>query len=266
MKSRDQMNEQELRQALERAERDKVRAEAANIAKTEFLANMSHEIRTPLNAVIGISHILSASKPLTDRQRECVEALKTSADGLLALINDLIDITKIENSELDIESIPFTLTRLITDIVNMMSSKAAERGTTLHFDDSAVHGRVFLGDPTRLRQVLLNLTSNAVKFTEKGRVDISVHATPGERPAADKIAISVRDTGIGIAADKVESIFHKFVQADNTITRLYGGTGLGLSITKTLTEAMGGNVKVTSEIGKGSEFTVTFEFALAPEV
>ena len=257
MKSRDQMNEQELRQALDRAESDKVRAEAANIAKTEFLANMSHEIRTPLNAIIGISHILNMSKPLTDRQRECVDALKTSADGLLALINDLIDISKIENSELDIESIPFTFTRLVQDILNMMADKACEAGTTMHFDDAPTRGRVFLGDPSRLHQVLLNIISNAVKFTEKGRIDISVTTSATETAGSERIVIRVRDTGIGIAADQVGTIFQKYMQANSSIARMYGGTGLGLSISKTLTEAMHGNITVTSELGKGSEFTVT---------
>jgi len=263
MKIRDQMNERELRDALERCEREKVHAEAANIAKTEFLANMSHEIRTPLNAIIGISHILSASKPLTDRQRECVDALKTSSDGLLALINDLIDITKIENSVLDLESIPFDITKMVQDVISMQADHADAQGTTLHFDEATVKRRTFKGDPSRLRQVLLNLCSNAVKFTEKGRVEISVAISPTGQSGIENVAVSVRDTGIGIAADKMESIFQKFVQANNTINRKYGGTGLGLAISKTLVEAMGGALSVSSVLGKGSEFTASFDLPVA---
>ena len=255
-KPRAEMNENELRDALERCEMELAVALKATVAKTEFLANMSHEIRTPMNAVIGIAHILSASKPLTDRQRECVDTLKTSADGLMALINDLLDIAKIENSVLEIEAIPFDLGKLLTEIISMMAPKAQEKALLLNLDESTIGKRMLIGDPSRIRQIILNLVSNALKFTEKGRIDFIVECSAADSLDSKHIVIRVRDTGIGIAPDKIGSIFQQFSQGDTTINRKYGGTGLGLAITKKLTEAMGGKITVTSEVGKGSEFVV----------
>ncbi len=244
-------------------ESEKLSAQQANLAKTEFLANMSHEIRTPMNAIIGLSRILSTSSPLTERQREMVRTLQISADSLLELINDLLDISKIESRTLELETIPFDMKRLLQEVISITSVKALERGISFALEDSNALNRIYVGDPTRIRQIILNLCSNAVKFTEKGGVHITVSSEPAAQPDYEKICIAVRDSGIGIAPDKIETIFHKFVQADSTVSRKYGGTGLGLAITKMLTEAMDGTISVTSEVGKGSVFTVCFDLQLA---
>jgi signal transduction histidine kinase/CheY-like chemotaxis protein len=239
-------------------ESEKISAEYANLAKTEFLANMSHEIRTPMNAIIGLSRILSDSAPLTPRQKEYAETLQISAGSLLSLINNLLDISKIENRSLELEHIPFSLSALIQEVISMMSMKAQEKGIAFHLEESCLQHRMFRGDPGRIRQILLNLCSNALKFTNQGRIDLSIHCEKVADSTLEKICISVRDTGIGIAADMLETIFHKFAQADSSISRRYGGTGLGLAIAKMLAEAMGGAISVKSELGKGSEFIACF--------
>lgn len=232
-------------------------AEAANIAKTEFLANMSHEIRTPMNAVIGLSNILSMSSPLTQQQRDYIRTLQMSADSLLDLINDLLDISKIEARTVELEKIPFSITQIVQETISMMAVRSQEKNLELIFRGECVEHRMFVGDPTRLRQIIVNLCSNAVKFTDQGSITISVDCSDAHLPGYENIAISVLDTGIGIPADKVETIFQKFVQADTSISRKYGGTGLGLAITKTLIDIMGGDIKVESTLGRGSCFTVT---------
>ncbi len=237
-------------------ESEKMSAQQANLAKSEFLATMSHEIRTPMNAVMGLSHILAESRPLTDRQRECIKTLQFSADGLLALINDLLDISKIESRSLELEAIPFSLLALLEEIVGMMLVRAREKGVGFHLEAAAIEGITFIGDPNRIRQVILNLCSNALKFTEAGHIHLSILREASAEPAIDKLTLQVRDTGIGIAPEKIDVIFHKFAQGDSSISRKYGGTGLGLSITKMLTEAMGGDISVTSTLGKGSEFSI----------
>ena len=230
-------------------------AEAANIAKTEFLANMSHEIRTPMNAVIGLSHILAVSKPLSARQQDYIKTLQMSADALLALINDLLDIAKIEARTLELEQVPFSLTLLIEDVATMLAVRVREKGLTFTHDCAAVADQLFIGDPTRMRQILLNLASNAMKFTASGGIHVCVGCV--EQDAATvEVSIDVCDTGIGIAPEKLDTIFDKFVQADASINRRYGGTGLGLAITKTLTEIMGGHIRVRSTPDEGSCFTV----------
>ena len=238
-------------------------AEAANIAKTEFLANMSHEIRTPMNAIIGLSTILSKSQPLTARQSDYIRTLQMSADSLLALINDLLDIAKIEARTVELEHIPFSLTRLMQEVASMMAMQVREKGLTFTGDGECVEERVFIGDPTRLRQIIVNLCSNAIKFTEKGSVHVSITCHPSDIEAHEMICISVKDSGIGIAQGKINSIFQKFVQADTSINRKYGGTGLGLAITKTLTEIMGGKISVTSVEGEGSTFEVCIPLKIA---
>lgn len=241
--------EEQMQEAL-------VRAEEANIAKTEFLANMSHEIRTPMNAIIGLSSILSNEK-LTPRQQEFVRTLQMSADSLLVLINDLLDISKIEARTIELENIPFNLGQMMQEVISMMTVKAREKDLAFTIDASSIEGRIFIGDPTRLRQIFVNLCSNAIKFTDQGSVTVSItpHAIDGETDRQN-ICITVADTGIGIAHDKVDSIFEKFIQADNSINRKYGGTGLGLAITKTLVGLMGGTIDVQSDVGRGAVFTV----------
>ncbi|HEY1096958.1 MAG TPA: ATP-binding protein, partial [Alphaproteobacteria bacterium] len=232
-------------------------AEDANIAKTEFLANMSHEIRTPMNAVIGLANILAMSDPLTAKQREYIKTLQMSADSLLSLINDLLDIAKIEARTVELEHIPFNLSQIMQEIASMMSVRVREKNLNFTGDDSKLAVHEFIGDPTRIRQIILNLCSNAIKFTDQGGVHISISSAKTAKPDKHAVTISITDTGIGIAQKNLETIFQKFVQADSSINRKYGGTGLGLAITKTLVEVMGGTLTADSEIGKGSTFTVT---------
>ncbi len=233
-------------------------AEAANQAKTEFLANMSHEIRTPMNAVLGLARLLGLSAPLTDKQREFIRVLQQSADSLLDLINDLLDISKIESRNLQLEQVPLRLPDIVAEVMRMLEVPARDKGLRLEvaYADAAAAGQAFVGDPTRLRQILLNLASNAVKFTEAGEVRIMLASAPSDQPDVDRVELCVSDTGIGIAADKLDSIYNKFVQADSSVNRKYGGTGLGLAITKSLTELMGGTIDVDSTPGKGSVFSV----------
>ncbi len=238
-------------------------AQAANLAKSDFLANMSHEIRTPMNAIVGLTNLLPASGPLSDRQKQYLATLKTSADSLLALINDLLDIAKVEARATELEHIPFSLADILHEVSSMMSARSRDKGLDFTISDGCVYGRTFLGDPNRIRQILLNLSSNAVKFTDKGGVDVSVQCEPHPAPDMETIRISVRDTGIGIAQDKLGSIFDKFTQADNSITRRFGGTGLGLAITKALVQVMDGEITVCSAPGAGSTFTVRLPLTVA---
>ena len=251
--------EKELQDALEKAR-------AASIAKTEFLTNMSHEIRTPMNAVIGLANILGISQPLTPKQREFIKTLQLSADSLLSLINDLLDISKIEARTIELENIPFCLTRMTQEVISMMSLRMKEKGLTLTTDAEYARHHMFIGDPTRLRQIILNLCSNAVKFTERGGIHISIACEPTAQPDTETVRIAVKDTGIGIPPDKREEIFQKFVQADTSISRKYGGTGLGLTITKTLVEIMGGTIEVESRLAEGSTFTVCLPLRIAKDV
>lgn len=235
-------------------ERDK--AQAANIAKSEFLANMSHEIRTPMNVVVGLANILSRGNVQPEKQTEFIRTLQVSAESLLSLINDLLDFSKIETHNIALEKIPFNLTQVIHDVVTVVSIKAKEKNLTVTADVSQIQDREFRGDPTRIRQVLLNICGNAVKFTEKGSISIHVKCLPNTVDGYDNLLITVADTGIGIAADKKDLIFEKFTQADSTITRKYGGTGLGLSITKNLVTMMGGSISVDSTVGQGTTFSI----------
>lgn len=231
-------------------------AEAANIAKSEFLANMSHEIRTPMNAIIGLSNILGMNNSLGSKEQQLVKTLQTSADSLLALINDLLDIAKIEARSVDLERVPFSMMQLINEVLSMMAVRVREKGLAFTNDGECAEHRLFIGDPNRIRQIVLNLCSNAIKFTEKGGVHVSVTCHPTEQEHKETICIAIKDTGIGISPEKLDTIFQKFVQADSSISRKYGGTGLGLAITKTLTEIMGGAVEVESKVGIGSTFKV----------
>ncbi|HWU49765.1 MAG TPA: PAS domain S-box protein [Asticcacaulis sp.] len=257
--ARDMTEQQRAQQALMEARNA---AEAASLAKSEFLANMSHEIRTPMNAIIGLSTILAKSQPLTQRQDAYIRTLQTSADTLLALINDLLDIARIEARSIELEHIPFTFSRLGQEIGDMLGVLARDKGLALRIDDSAVAGRAYLGDPTRLRQIVMNLGANAVKFTESGEVEI-VFLREAMADGRDLVRIRVRDTGVGIAPDKIDEIFQKFTQADSSINRKYGGAGLGLAITRTLCDIMGGDIRATSRVGEGSVFEATAPFAIA---
>lgn len=249
-------NERRLSRALTDAEAARERAEAANLAKSEFLANMSHEIRTPMNVMIGLTSILKDTHPLSDKQREFLSVLQLNADSLLTLINDLLDFAKLEDGNMEFEHTPFDMRGLVRELQDMHSAQIAQKRLRMLTDVSGLSEPYYMGDPLRIRQVLTNLMSNAIKFTESGYIKIS--ASNGE-PNADgmsPVVLEVADSGVGIPKEKLEAIFEKFTQADTSTTRKYGGTGLGLAICRTIVEQMGGDISVSSEKGEGTRFTV----------
>ncbi|MCY3002124.1 MAG: ATP-binding protein [Planctomycetota bacterium] len=226
-------------------------AESSNRAKSEFLANMSHEFRTPLNGIVGMTDLLQET-PLSADQREYVDMTRSSASHLLALISDILDLSKIEAGKVTIEQLPVRVRDVVGHVGMLMSRLAAAKGLPLTTEIAPDVPEWVEGDPTRLRQVLLNLTSNAVKFTEKGGVRLKL-ACASDRKT---LVFEVHDSGIGIAPDKLDAVFEKFVQADTTTTRRFGGTGLGLAIVRDLARLMGGDVRVASKVGEGSVFTL----------
>lgn len=226
------------------------KAEAANRAKSLFLASMSHEIRTPLNAIIGGTNLLTKA-PLAQKQRETLQLVQTSGNALLDLVNDILDFSKIEAGEMTIEQVTFDLEDVVLDVTNIFSLKAQDKSIALLMDFPHSCEGEWQGDPTRIRQILINLVSNALKFTEHGCITVAV------RPADDELEFVVSDTGIGMSQQVQAKLFQSFTQADSSITRRYGGTGLGLSICRKLTELMYGSITVSSEPNVGSRFVVT---------
>lgn len=249
--------ENELRKA-------KKLAEESSMLKEMFLANMSHEIRTPMNAVIGFTDLL-LKRNLNEEEMGYVRIIKTSGENLLRIINDVLDISKIESGLMTFEVHPIDIQALFSSIHVMLAPKAKEKNLQLSFRNDSNIPNAILGDPTRLTQIILNLVGNAIKFTQDGSVDVSAKLIGREKEEI-QIEFSVKDTGIGIPANKLETIFERFTQAEEHTTRKFGGTGLGLNIVKQLVELQGGNITVNSKEGQGSEFKFVLTFSTSGEV
>jgi len=237
-------------------------AELAHNAKSDFLADMNHEIRTPIGAIIGLSQIL-LSTTLDEKQRQCMTVLQGCAEEMMAMINRALDISKIESGIGSLQSAPFDMAILLKQVIGILSVKAHEKGIDLTLNYDAGLHEIFIGDSGRIRQIIMNLVGNAIKFTDMGKVIVFVAVDDTENEQK-KISISVTDTGIGIPKDKIGVIFDRFVQADPSISHTYGGTGLGLSISKALAENMGGRIRATSVVGVGSQFVFSVQLPRVP--
>lgn len=256
--------ENELIEAKRNAERERQIAEEAVQAKQQFLSNMSHEIRTPMNAIIGFTKVILKTG-LSEKQREYLNAIKLSGDALIVLINDILDLAKVDAGKMAFEKIPFKLNVSISAMLHLFEASIQEKNLELIKEYDEKIPDVLVGDPVRLHQIIMNLVSNATKFTSKGRITVKVNLL---NETKDKVSIqfTVSDTGIGIPENKIANIFDNFQQATSGTARVYGGTGLGLAIVKQLVEAQGGSIKVKSKPGEGSEFSFTLEFVKTNEL
>jgi signal transduction histidine kinase/CheY-like chemotaxis protein len=259
--------EKELEAELRKREAEQMQAlkaakEAADEmarSKANFLAFMSHEIRTPLNGIMGMVRLLMGTD-VSEQQRDYIQTLNYSGDALLTLVNDTLDISKIEAGQLVLESIDFDLQRLISSIIMLMSARASEKNLLIRSDIAQDVPKFISGDPTRLRQIMLNLINNAIKFTEEGGITVKVRVLPGAREGTTRLRMDIQDTGPGISEEGQARLFKEYSQVDTSTTRLYGGTGLGLSICKQLVQAMDGQIGVDSQVGRGSSFWFIVDF------
>lgn len=246
---------------LQQEKEERSNSEFREKVKQSFLANMSHEIRTPINAIYGMSQLLLKKNP-TDEDKTFIEAIKKSSENLIVIVNDVLDLSKMEAGKMDFESIDFNPRESLSLLINTLQFKAEEKGLKLSLNIDENVPEQLIGDPARLNQILINLTGNSIKFTEKGSVNIHCSVVPvdNEDHYDCKLKFEIEDTGIGMTADQLKKMFQEFTQASADTARKYGGTGLGLSIVKKLTELQNGEVSVTSEYGKGSKFTVVIPY------
>lgn len=245
----------------------KERAEASSVDKGEFIANISHEIRSPMNAVIGIAKLLKGGQYSKDQQKELLETLDISAHQIMELINNILDVSRLRDSSFSLESVEFDLKDVIAEVVSINKIEAQKKKVLLDCKYKRPIANKFMGDPVRLRQVIMNLVGNALKFTGEGfvRVDVDCPEILQDKDVVN-VRIDILDTGVGIPSEKIEHIFHRYVQADSSVARKYGGTGLGLAISKQLAEMMGGSISANSEVGVGSCFTVNIPLKVACQI